>query len=454
MKNSLIIFLLLLPNHWLLAQVTCSADADSGSGYPAIVAAGMGIENPDCVHGDFGPHITQSFDDALQKNVFQFHSHIESDNDRCQVFDRVRMEIKGGPGTDAELQHPEGVMSYYRWKFRVSENYTGGATFHHIFQLKAKGGNDAGLPVITLTLRTSLLELRHNGGATGVDLDRLGEVDLTAIRGRWVEVFMQIKNDEAGTLEVELKDLLNGNTLLQYSSDNIDLWRTGADYNRPKWGMYRSKAAGLADEVFKFADFCVSESAASLCPADDTVRTDEVAPTVPENLTASDVLINSLQLSWDASSDAFGVSQYEVFQDGQKVWEGTTTSTLIENLTGSTQYSFTVVAIDAAGNRSAPSAALLVTTDSATALPTAPSNPSPADGAVIGTSQLSLNWTAGENVDTTKIYFGTSSTATDFKVIAGDSYGVTLPTDTQYYWQVQHVNANGTTQGPLWSFTK
>ena len=77
----------------LKGQVLCSATGDTGSGYPAFDIAGFGIENPDCIHSDFGAHITQGFDDILQKNVFLFHSHIEADNDRCQVLDRVRMEI-------------------------------------------------------------------------------------------------------------------------------------------------------------------------------------------------------------------------------------------------------------------------------------------------------------------------------------------------------------------------
>ncbi|MEL6717852.1 MAG: T9SS type A sorting domain-containing protein, partial [Bacteroidota bacterium] len=59
-------------------------------------------------------------------------------------------------------------------------------------------------------------------------------------------------------------------TIVSYQSNNIDLWRTGAIYNRPKWGMYRAKTDGLKDEMFRFADFCISESEEALCPADST----------------------------------------------------------------------------------------------------------------------------------------------------------------------------------------
>ncbi len=94
------------------AQVTSTATTGSGSGYPALLASGFQIEDPDCVHMDFGSHVTQAFDAELDRNVFVFHSHIEEDNDRCQVFDRVRMEIKGSASSIPELQHQQGDTTY------------------------------------------------------------------------------------------------------------------------------------------------------------------------------------------------------------------------------------------------------------------------------------------------------------------------------------------------------
>ena len=75
----------------------------SGTAYSLIDAAGFGNENPDCVHGSFGDHVTQTFDSTLNKWVFVFHSHIDADNDRCVNFDRVRMEIKGDTSAPAEI---------------------------------------------------------------------------------------------------------------------------------------------------------------------------------------------------------------------------------------------------------------------------------------------------------------------------------------------------------------
>ena len=114
------------------AQVTCTATGDSGSAYPAFTNAQFGIESPDCEHSSFGAHVTQAHDETLDRNVFVFHSHIVEDNDRCQVFDRVRMEVKGGPNTSLELQHNENDTSFYRWKFRLDEDFIGASSFNHI----------------------------------------------------------------------------------------------------------------------------------------------------------------------------------------------------------------------------------------------------------------------------------------------------------------------------------
>ncbi|PSR14711.1 MAG: hypothetical protein DA408_02360 [Bacteroidetes bacterium] len=274
MKKILLFLLLCLGSLATQAQVTCSATAATGSGYSAFTNAGFGIEDPDCVHAAFGPHITQVYDAELDRNVFVFHSHIVADNDRCQVSDRVRMEIKGGPGTDAELQHNLGDTSYYRWKFRLDENFVGASSFCHIFQNKAVGGADSGFPILTLTLRTNILELRHNGGDTGTDLGVLAQADLALFRGKWVEGYLEQVHRETGELVLTLKDMQTGTTLLTYSNSSIDLWRTGATYNRPKWGMYRLKNDVLQDEDIRFADFCVSEVASALCPGEAVLQPD------------------------------------------------------------------------------------------------------------------------------------------------------------------------------------
>jgi chitinase len=89
---------------------------------------------------------------------------------------------------------------------------------------------------------------------------------------------------------------------------------------------------------------------------------DTQAPTVPANLRTQMVTSTSVALVWDASMDNVGVTQYEVFQNGVSVGGGSLTNLTVTGLTPGTSYAFRVRARDAAGNVSALSAQITVTT--------------------------------------------------------------------------------------------
>ncbi|WP_083426215.1 immunoglobulin-like domain-containing protein [Tenacibaculum todarodis] len=85
-------------------------------------------------------------------------------------------------------------------------------------------------------------------------------------------------------------------------------------------------------------------------PAGDTE-----APTAPTNLVASNITETTATLSWNASSDNVGVTAYEVFSNGTSIGTVTSTGANITGLTANTAYSYTVRALDAAGNVSSTS---------------------------------------------------------------------------------------------------
>ena len=93
-----------------------------------------------------------------------------------------------------------------------------------------------------------------------------------------------------------------------------------------------------------------------------TTVVDTTPPTVPANLAASGTTSTSTTLSWTASTDNVGVTGYNAYRGTTLV--GTTTGTSFTNtgLTASTAYTYTVKAYDAAGNISAASNALTITT--------------------------------------------------------------------------------------------
>ncbi|MFE4258301.1 carbohydrate binding domain-containing protein [Streptomyces sp. NPDC056883] len=97
---------------------------------------------------------------------------------------------------------------------------------------------------------------------------------------------------------------------------------------------------------------------------------DTQAPTVPGSLTSTGKTSTTASLSWTASTDNVGVNGYDVYQGGTKVATSGTTSATVTGLTPSTAYAFTVRARDAAGNTSAASNTVNVTTDTGTTPPT------------------------------------------------------------------------------------
>ncbi|MER7417455.1 glycoside hydrolase family 9 protein [Micromonospora peucetia] len=93
---------------------------------------------------------------------------------------------------------------------------------------------------------------------------------------------------------------------------------------------------------------------------------DSTAPSVPGTPVASAVTATGLTLSWPASTDNVGVTGYRVYREAGAtdalVGSPTGTTLAVTGLTASTAYQFFVVAVDAAGNSSAASTPVAVTT--------------------------------------------------------------------------------------------
>nr|WP_252980975.1 carbohydrate binding domain-containing protein [Streptomyces chartreusis] len=90
---------------------------------------------------------------------------------------------------------------------------------------------------------------------------------------------------------------------------------------------------------------------------------DSQAPSVPGSLRSTGKTSSSVSLAWNASTDNVGVTGYDVFRGSTQVLSVSGTSATVSGLSPSTGYTFTVKARDAAGNVSAASNAVTVTTD-------------------------------------------------------------------------------------------
>jgi chitodextrinase len=89
---------------------------------------------------------------------------------------------------------------------------------------------------------------------------------------------------------------------------------------------------------------------------------DQVPPTIPKNLIATDTTDVSVDLEWLASTDNAGVAGYEVFQGSTLVATVTTVTAQVIGLQPSTVYTFTVRAFDVKGNRSPFATPIQITT--------------------------------------------------------------------------------------------
>ncbi|MEC0229497.1 discoidin domain-containing protein [Paenibacillus alba] len=126
---------------------------------------------------------------------------------------------------------------------------------------------------------------------------------------------------------------------------------------------------------------------------------DTIAPTAPQDLTATAATYNQINLSWTASTDNIGVAGYDIYRDGAVV--GTTAAKTFSDtgVKASTSYSYTVKAKDSAGNTSPASNTATVTTP-AKALDrtgwTATSSPTSGDGpANLLDGSMSTRWSTG-----------------------------------------------------------
>jgi cellulase/cellobiase CelA1/aryl-phospho-beta-D-glucosidase BglC (GH1 family)/chitodextrinase len=92
---------------------------------------------------------------------------------------------------------------------------------------------------------------------------------------------------------------------------------------------------------------------------------DTQPPSTPTGLAASNVASTSVVLTWNASTDNVGTTGYDVLSGATAIGSTASLSFTVTGLNRSTTYSFTVRAKDAAGNVSAASAPVSVTTAAA-----------------------------------------------------------------------------------------
>lgn len=166
-----------------------------------------------------------------------------------------------------------------------------------------------------------------------------------------------------------------------------------------------------------------------------TPPADTTPPSVPTGLASMTTTSTTEQISWSPSTDNVGVTGYTIFNNGSQVGTSSTTAYTDLELSPSTNYSYTVEAYDAAGNTSAQSTALVITT-SAPEDVTPPSVPTNLSSSNITQTTLTISWTAstddtavtGYNILRNGTQLGTSATTSfnDSGLTANTTYTYTV----------------------------
>jgi len=186
------------------------------------------------------------------------------------------------------------------------------------------------------------------------------------------------------------------------------------------------------------------------------VETDALA--YPKSVDAELTGITKIELTWeDISEDetGFRIERAEgetgVFDTIAEVQAGATAfvDTVLEELT---LYRYRVLAFNDSLTSSYEKI-VSVTTLSSTSLPAAVSDPSPGNNALNIGADTTLMWKASINADSYDVFFGTENPP---PFVINQSEATFNPggleKGTIYYWRINGINTNGTTEGIIWNF--
>lgn len=197
--------------------------------------------------------------------------------------------------------------------------------------------------------------------------------------GSWTELDGRSVGCKNGDV---LKATAVGNTITAYKNGTAvfsvtdNTFKTGA----PGIGFYLQGGFSSFNSHFGFSSFT----------ATDGTTSDTTPPTAPANLSGSAVSATQINLTWNASTDNTGVSGYTVYRNGTKIGTASGTSYSDTGLSQNTSYTYTVSAMDSAGNVSPQSAPIAITTPASDTTP--PSVPGGLKATSVTPNSVTIAW--------------------------------------------------------------
>ena len=232
-------------------------------------------------------------------------------------------------------------------------------------------------------------------------------------------------------------DLANADLQLQSNSPCVD---AGTLMTETTYGAWTVPA--FNDQLNGKPDIGAYEFGNAKFPTGANLSADNQAPTVPVDLKAENILSDKLLLRWKPATDNVGITAYHVFKNG--VFVGYTEQLFfnVKALTTSTQYTFTVKAIDYRGNISDAASLTISTTAVDNTAPSAPTNLRVSDVTLTGFKAI---WTpATDNNFVEKYEVKVNGTSKGIVVHPDSTLNIgKLIANTSYQFTVTAIDGNG-----------
>lgn len=183
------------------------------------------------------------------------------------------------------------------------------------------------------------------------------------------------------------------------------------------------------------------------------VKADTVPPSIPNNLSYINVNTDSVTLNWSVATDNIAVAGYNLYRDGVKINKLTDTTFTDSALTSGSSYTYTVTALDGAGNESGHSTSVSVTTTAV-----APFEISSYSATNLtrnsATINVSLSMIGNVTIKYSRISSNLNLTKSSFSLKKDHAIALgSLDKDKTYYYQIVATDESGNTvTSPVASF--
>ena len=195
-------------------------------------------------HQEF-EHIEIVKDKELE-SAFMFTLRRDIDGDRDKIWpqgkERQRNEIKGYQRSPEPMKAKVKETHHIKWYLKIDKSFQINKEFCHFFQLKAVGSNNIDDPILTLSgvtergkpqLQLQWWSLKESG--------RIFLTEWENSKDKWLICECISNYSKNGSIHFSIRSM-DGEINLKKQLNNLETWRDGFEFVRPKWGIYRSLA--------------------------------------------------------------------------------------------------------------------------------------------------------------------------------------------------------------------